>query len=497
METLLGGRKVTRFNMNGEQYDVIVQVDPSDRRTPGDLQDIYVRGQGGAMVQLSNLISVRESVSPKELNRFNQLRAAKISGNLAPGYSLGEALDYLEATAATVLPSSARTDYGGVSREFRQTGSSLAFIFVLALGFIYLVLSAQFESFVDPFIIMLTVPLSMLGALAAMHYTGGTLNIYSQIGLVTLIGLITKHGILIVQFANQLQEAGQGRREAVIEAAALRLRPILMTTGAMVFGAVPLALAGGAGRREPTGDRLGHRRRHELRHGADAVRRADRLHAVLPRPGEDPRGRRRKHPAGGIGRAAGLLMSADRHADAALLSPPLWERMGPGSRLRLARGDGMRMGRGRAECRLRRVMLECEHRHTHPSPPLRGRCPRKGDRGGSGHQPILPSHAAGDTLALAPLSGRHPSARPSTRRPLPSLGRHPRPRAGIHWQPRRMWWSQAGCGGRGALCRSRAGTRSSPLADGTGTRMPRSCRLRSGNEWAPDLAMLVRGDSRV
>jgi multidrug efflux pump len=247
METLLGGRKVTRFNMNGEQYDVIVQVDPSDRRTPGDLQDIYVRGQGGAMVQLSNLISVRESVSPKELNRFNQLRAAKISGNLAPGYSLGEALDYLEATAATVLPSSARTDYGGVSREFRQTGSSLAFIFVLALGFIYLVLSAQFESFVDPFIIMLTVPLSMLGALAAMHYTGGTLNIYSQIGLVTLIGLITKHGILIVQFANQLQEAGQGRREAVIEAAALRLRPILMTTGAMVFGAVPLALAGGAG----------------------------------------------------------------------------------------------------------------------------------------------------------------------------------------------------------------------------------------------------------
>ena len=248
LETLLGGRKVTRFNMNGEQYDVIVQVDPSDRRTPGDLQDIYVRGQNGAMVQLSNLISVRESVSPKELNRFNQLRAAKISGNLAPGYSLGEALDYLEATAAQVLPSSARTDYGGVSREFRQTGSSLAFIFVLALGFIYLVLSAQFESFVDPFIIMLTVPLSMLGALAAMHYTGGTLNIYSQIGLVTLIGLITKHGILIVEFANQLRrEQGLSRRAAVEQAAAIRLRPVLMTTAAMVFGMVPLILASGAG----------------------------------------------------------------------------------------------------------------------------------------------------------------------------------------------------------------------------------------------------------
>lgn len=247
METLLGGRNVTRFNMNGEQYDVIVQVDPSDRRTPGDLEDIYVRAQNGSMVQLSNLIKVRESVSPKELNRFNQLRAAKIAGNLAPGYSLGEALDYLEATAQRVLPSSARTDYGGVSREFRQTGSSLVFIFVLALGFIYLVLSAQFESFIDPFIIMLTVPLSMLGALAVMHQTGGTLNIYSQIGLVTLIGLITKHGILIVQFANQLQEAGRSRFDAVVEAAALRLRPILMTTGAMVFGAVPLALAEGAG----------------------------------------------------------------------------------------------------------------------------------------------------------------------------------------------------------------------------------------------------------
>ena len=247
METLLGGRKVTRFNMNGEQYDVIVQVDPSGRQTPGDLEDIYVRAQNGSMVQLSNLIAVRETVSPKELNRFNQLRAAKIAGNLAPGYSLGEALDYLETTAQRVLPSSARTDYGGVSREFRQTGSSLVFIFVLALGFIYLVLSAQFESFVDPFIIMLTVPLSMLGALAVMHQTGGTLNIYSQIGLITLIGLITKHGILIVQFANQLQEEGKSRFDAVVEAAALRLRPILMTTGAMVFGAVPLALASGAG----------------------------------------------------------------------------------------------------------------------------------------------------------------------------------------------------------------------------------------------------------
>ena len=247
IETLLGGRKVTRFNMNGEQYDVIVQVAPSDRRTPADLQDIYLRGKGGTMIQLSNLMQVTETVSPKELNRFNQLRAAKITGNLAPGYTLGEALDYLEATAERVLPQSTRTDYGGISREFKQAGTSLAFIFVLALGFIYLVLAAQFESFVDPLIIMLTVPLSMLGALGAMHLTDGTLNIYSQIGLVSLIGLITKHGILIVQFANRLQDEGMAMADAVVHASALRLRPILMTTGAMVCGAIPLAVAHGAG----------------------------------------------------------------------------------------------------------------------------------------------------------------------------------------------------------------------------------------------------------
>jgi len=247
LETLLGGRKVTRFNMNGEQYDVIVQVAATERQTPADVQDIYVRGVGGEMIQLSNLMRIEETVSPKALNRFNQLRAAKITGNLAPGYTLGEALDFLEATAEKVLPDSTRQDYGGISREFKQTGTSLAFIFVLALGFIYLVLSAQFESFVDPFIIMLTVPLSMAGALGAMHLTGGTLNIYSQIGLITLIGLITKHGILIVQFANKLQDDGMAMRDAVVEAATLRLRPILMTTGAMVCGAIPLAIAHGAG----------------------------------------------------------------------------------------------------------------------------------------------------------------------------------------------------------------------------------------------------------
>jgi multidrug efflux pump len=247
LETLLGGRQVTRYNQNGEQYDVIVQVAPDDRRTAGDLNDIYIRGHNGAMIQLSNLVRVRESVAPKELNRFNQFRSVTITGNIAPGYSLGDGLDFLEAAAERLLPPSVRYDFAGESREFKEAGSSLLFVFVLALCFIFLVLSAQFESFVDPLIIMLTVPLSMTGALLALNLSGGTLNIYSQIGLITLIGLISKHGILIVEFANQLQDQGKPIREAVIEAAVLRLRPILMTTCAMVAGAIPLALATGAG----------------------------------------------------------------------------------------------------------------------------------------------------------------------------------------------------------------------------------------------------------
>ncbi len=247
LETLLGGRKVTKFIQNGEQYDVIVQVQQDDRRTPGDLDDIYVRGRNGAMIQLTSIVSTRENVAPKELNRFNQFRSATITANLAPGYALGEALQALEQAATKTLPPSARFEYAGASREFKDSGSSLVFIFLLALVFIFLVLSAQFESFVDPLIIMLTVPLSLAGALLTLNLTGTSLNIYSQIGLVTLIGLITKHGILIVQFANQLQDDGKALRDAVVEAACLRLRPILMTTGAMVCGAIPLALASGAG----------------------------------------------------------------------------------------------------------------------------------------------------------------------------------------------------------------------------------------------------------
>jgi multidrug efflux pump len=255
LETLLGGRQVTRFKKEGKQYDVIVQLEAKDRETPADLSSIFVRARDGRLVQLSNLVKVRETVGPKELNHFNRLRAAILSANVAPGYTLGEALDFMEGAAKEVLDASARTELDGPSREFRESGAALLFTFLLALAFIYLVLAAQFESFVSPLVIMLTVPLAMTGALGALKLSGGTLNVYSQIGLVMLIGLITKHGILIVEFANQLRSKGLDAAEAVIEAATLRLRPILMTTGAMVLGALPLALAKGAGAeaRQPIG----------------------------------------------------------------------------------------------------------------------------------------------------------------------------------------------------------------------------------------------------
>jgi len=247
LETMLGGRKVTRFKHNGEQYDVIVQTEEKKRSSPSDLSEIYVKGIGGKMVKLSNLVNLEEKVAPRELNHFNQLRAAKITASITPGFALGDALDFLDAKAKELFPASMQTDYDGESREFRDASFGLIITFALAIFFIYLVLSAQFESFRSPFIIMMTVPLSTTGALLLLYLTGGTLNIYSQVGLITLIGLITKHGILIVEFANQLQSKGRSVIEAVQEAATLRLRPILMTTFSMVLGALPLALANGAG----------------------------------------------------------------------------------------------------------------------------------------------------------------------------------------------------------------------------------------------------------
>ncbi len=247
IETMLGGRTVTRYKREADQYDVIVQTDAGGRTTPDDIDRLFVRGRGDAMVPLSSLVRVREAVGPRELIHFNQRRSVSLTANLAPGYSLGQALAFLEDRAARILPAGTTTELNGVTREYRASSGALGLVFVLALVFIFLVLSAQFESFVDPFVILLSVPLSMVGALLALRLSGGTLNVFSQIGLITLVGLITKHGILIVEFSNELRREGRDVMQAVTEAASLRLRPILMTTGAMVLGAMPLALASGAG----------------------------------------------------------------------------------------------------------------------------------------------------------------------------------------------------------------------------------------------------------
>jgi len=257
LETMLGGRNVTRFKKGTEQYDVIVQIDDDSRRTPGDLSNIFVRGNNDTMIQLQNLATVTETVAAKELNHFNKLRAATVSAGLAPGYSQGEALEWMENALREVAPD-ALYDLSGQSREFRESASGAMTLMVLALIFIYLVLSAQFESFIDPLIILVAVPLAMFGAFLCLVMLNkgndlgwwtvtGSWNIYTQIGAVTLVGLISKHGILIVEFANQLREQGMAKRDAVLQSASLRLRPILMTTGAMVLGAVPLAFATGAG----------------------------------------------------------------------------------------------------------------------------------------------------------------------------------------------------------------------------------------------------------
>ena len=247
LETMLGSRFVTTFNDRGVQYNVVLQARNQDRVTPNDLENIYVRNTKDELIPLNNLITTRETAAPKELNRFDRMRAVTISASLGPGYSLGQALDYLDNLARTSLPPEARIAYAGQSREFRDSSSSLALTFALALIVVFLVLAAQFESFIHPFIILLSVPLAITGALATLYLTGITLNVYSQIGLVMLIGLVAKNAILIVEFANQLREQGRSIKDAVKESSVARLRPILMTTIATVLGAMPLALATGAG----------------------------------------------------------------------------------------------------------------------------------------------------------------------------------------------------------------------------------------------------------
>jgi multidrug efflux pump len=247
LETMMGSRQVTTYVDNGEEYDVMLQAGRDNRASPADLENTYVRGSGDQLIPLSNLVTLSEIAEPGSFNRFNRLRAITISGGLAPGYTMGEALAWTQEVVAEELPDYAQIDWKGESREYQEAGGAILLTFTLALLIVYLVLAAQFESFIHPFVIMLTVPLAVLGALIGLWITGGTLNLFSQIGIVMLIGLAAKNGILIVEFANQLRDDGRSVREAIAEASAVRLRPILMTAAATIMGAVPLVVAGGPG----------------------------------------------------------------------------------------------------------------------------------------------------------------------------------------------------------------------------------------------------------
>jgi multidrug efflux pump len=247
LESMMGSRRVTTYVEDGQEYDVILQAQAGDRASPSDLQNLYVRARSGDLVPLASVVTLTELAEPGSLNRFNRLRAITISAGLAPGYTLGEALDWLEGVARDELPDYAQVDYKGESREYRAAGGAVLFTFAMALLVVYLVLAAQFESFIHPLVIMLTVPLAVLGALLGLWVTGGSLNLFSQIGIVMLVGLAAKNGILIVEFANQLRDEGRSVDEAIVEAATVRLRPILMTSIATIMGAVPLVLAGGPG----------------------------------------------------------------------------------------------------------------------------------------------------------------------------------------------------------------------------------------------------------
>jgi multidrug efflux pump len=249
LETMLGSREVTNFQRDGKQYKVLVQAPQDQRVTPSDLNNIYVRagGANGRLVPLASLVTLKEGASARELNRTDRLRSVTITASLAPDYTLGQALDYLESVAKEVLPPEARISYSGQSREFKDSSAAIYLTFALALIIVFLVLAGQFESWIHPTIIIFSVPLAVTGALGALLLAGQTLNVYSQIGIIMLIGLIAKNAILIVEFANQLRDEGQSVTDAVTNASIVRLRPILMTTIATIFGAVPLALAHGAG----------------------------------------------------------------------------------------------------------------------------------------------------------------------------------------------------------------------------------------------------------
>ena len=243
----LSGQRMGYFYMNGKQYEILGEINRQQRNGPVDLKSIYIRSNNGEMIQMDNLVELQEGIAPPQLYRYNRFVAATVSAGLADGKTIGEGLDEMDKIASEVLDDTFRTALSGESKEYRESSSSLMFAFVLALVLIYLILAAQFESFKDPLIIMLTVPLAVGGALIFMQFTGQTMNIYSQIGIIMLIGLVAKNGILIVEFANQKQENGIDKGTAIREAAIQRLRPILMTSVSTILGLLPLAFASGEG----------------------------------------------------------------------------------------------------------------------------------------------------------------------------------------------------------------------------------------------------------
>jgi multidrug efflux pump len=247
LELMFGEREVSTYVDRGIEYSVIMQARQEDRVRPDDLKSVFVRTVSGELVPLSNLVTLAEQAGPQRLNRNDRLRSITISGSLAPGVTLGQGLDALDAIAREVLPGEARISYGGQSKEYKRASNSLYMTFGFALVVVFLVLAAQFESWIAPAVIMVTVPLALTGALGMLLYLGKTLNVYSQIGMILLVGIMTKNGILIVEFTNQLRERGAALYDAVLEASEMRLRPILMTSIATIAGAVPLALSSGAG----------------------------------------------------------------------------------------------------------------------------------------------------------------------------------------------------------------------------------------------------------
>ncbi len=248
LETLLGSRKVTTFIRGGREYDVILEGEQANQRSLADLDSIHVRSAStGALIPLANLVTIREQADAGTLNRYNRVRALTVTAALAEGYSLGDALEYLETLVKTKLPADASYDYKGESLEYQSAGNSVIFTFVLALLVVYLVMAAQFESFIHPLIILFTVPLALFGGLAGLMVFDQSLNIYSQVGMIMLVGLSTKNGILIVEFINQMRDHGMEFAEAILEGAGKRLRPILMTAFTTVAGAVPLVWSGGPG----------------------------------------------------------------------------------------------------------------------------------------------------------------------------------------------------------------------------------------------------------